>query len=558
MMINRRLFLGGSASVAALAVLAACAKNDSSGGSSDGGAAGYNPQDRSALKQGGELKFSITSTIANWNRSTVDGNSVNLDNIYAFVAPYVVQWTDEGTPSPNPDFLTVLEAEDTGGKTVVTATLNDKAVWGNGRSIDSEDIRESLIHGTDDKYSWASTDNYDQIENVEIVDPLTAKITFKTIFPDWTNMMSTVAPKELMGKAETFNESMAGNGAFNNDYFAGPFKVESYDESQQLVSLVPNDKWWGDAPLLDKVTFRVLDSAAEATSFANSAIDVISYIISADVYNQATGRSDAEIRQNIGRQWRHFTINASSGPLSEEPVRQAILRACDRSTIASSDLAGLPVEIDELLLGNRFFLTVQEGYQDYSGDWGYDPEAAKKLLEDAGWKEGSDGIREKNGQRLTFVYTYPANTPTTENEGNLLQSQLKDVGIEMTMQSVESDKYFPDYVNVKNYGITAFTWQKTQYPIANIKQIYGTDSDSNFTGQSIPEIDDYIVKVATTDDEQERFRMTNEVDKLVWQHVMNIPIYERRELTAVPKNLANYGAMGLASVRSQDIGYMAD
>jgi ABC superfamily ATP binding cassette transporter, solute-binding protein len=52
--------------------------------------------------------------------------------------------------------------------------------------------------------------------------------------------------------------------------------------------------------------------------------------------------------------------------------------------------------------------------------------------------------------------------------------------------------------------------------------------------------------------------MTNEVDKLVWQHVMNIPIYERRELTAVPKNLANYGAMGLASVRSQDIGYMAD
>ena len=87
MMINRRLFLGGSASVAALAVLAACAKNDSSGGSSDGGAAGYNPQDRSALKQGGELKFSITSTIANWNRSTVDGNSVNLDNIYALRRP---------------------------------------------------------------------------------------------------------------------------------------------------------------------------------------------------------------------------------------------------------------------------------------------------------------------------------------------------------------------------------------------------------------------------------------------------------------------------------------
>jgi len=242
----------------------------------------------------------------------------------------------------------------------------------------------------------------------------------------------------------------------------------------------------------------------------------------------------------------------------EEPVRQAILRACDRQAIASSDLAGLPVDPEKLLLGNRFFLTVQEGYQDNSGDWGFDPEAAKKLLEDAGWKEGADGIREKDGQRLTFAFTFPAATPTSENEGNLLQSQLRDVGIEMTMQSVETNKYFTDYVNVKNFGITAFTWQKTQYPMANIKQIYGTGSDSNFTGQSIPEIDDYIAKVSTTDDEQERFRMTNEIDKLVWKHVMNIPIYERRQLTAVPKNLANYGAMGLSSVHAENSGYMAD
>ena len=556
MMINRRLFLGGSASAVALAVVAACAKTDSGG--SEGEAAGFNPQERSALKQGGELRFSITAAIANWNRATVDGNSVDLDNIYAFIMPYAVLWAEDGSPSPNPDFFTTLEAEEADGKTVVTATLNDKAVWGNGRSMDSEDIRESLVHGTDQKYAWASNDGYDQVENVEIVDALTAKVTFKAIFPDWTNMMSNIISKDLAAKAETFNTSMAGSGAFNNDYFAGPFKIDSYDESQQLVALVPNDKWWGDSPLLDKVTFRVLDPAAEATSFANSAIDVLTYIISADVYDQASGRSDAEIRQNNGRQWRHFTINASSGPLSEEPVRQAILRACDRQAIASSDLAGLPVDPEKLLLGNRFFLTVQEGYQDNSGDWGFDPEAAKKLLEDAGWKEGADGIREKDGQRLTFAFTFPAATPTSENEGNLLQSQLRDVGIEMTMQSVETNKYFTDYVNVKNFGITAFTWQKTQYPMANIKQIYGTGSDSNFTGQSIPEIDDYIARVSTTDDEQERFRMTNEIDKLVWKHVMNIPIYERRQLTAVPKNLANYGAMGLSSVHAENIGYMAD
>jgi len=439
---------------------------------------------------------------------------------------------------------------------VVTATLNDKAVWGNGRSMDSEDIRETLAHGTDQKYAWASNDGYDQVENVEIVDALTAKVTFKAIFPDWTNMMSNIISKDLAAKAETFNTSMAGSGAFNNDYFAGPFKIDSYDESQQLVALVPNDKWWGDSPLLDKVTFRVLDSAAEATSFANSAIDVISYIISADVYNQATGRSDAEIRQNIGRQWRHFTINASSGPLSEEPVRQAILRACDRQAIASSDLAGLPVEIDELLLGNRFFLPVQEGYQDNSTSWGHDVEAAKKLLDGAGWVAGSDGVRAKDGTKLELVMTIPSNAPVATNEANLLQKQLGEVGIKLSVSTVEIDKYFPEYLNKKNYALTAFTTENTQYPLANVGQYYASTSQSNYTGLSVPEVDEYVAKIGSTPDGAERNKLANELDKILWENVFNIPIYQRMQLTAVPKTLRNFGAQGLASFRPESIGYV--
>ena len=82
----------------------------------------------------------------------------------------------------------------------------------------------------------------------------------------WANAFALQFPKELYVDAETFNKTMAGSGSFNNDYFAGPFKVDSYDTSQQLITLVPNDLWWGEKPLLDKVTFRVLDSAAEATS----------------------------------------------------------------------------------------------------------------------------------------------------------------------------------------------------------------------------------------------------------------------------------------------------
>lgn len=565
MNINRRLFLAGSASAAVMAALAACARNTDSTSTSSAGAgdeadfdAAMNRKDRADLQQGGELNFAMEAAVSNWNAAHVNGNSGDVRLIMNFVAPFFLDWGDDGAPTPNPDFLTTYEAEEVDGKTVVTMGLNEKAVWGNGRPMDSEDIEASLSHGDDPEYQWASTDGLTDIESVEIIDERTAKITFKTVFPDWTNVLAGVSPKELMADATTFNESMAGAGAFNNDYFAGPFKIDSYNESQQLVTLVPNDLWWGEAPLLEKVTFRALDPSAQATSFANKAIDVIDYISSADIYNQAAGREDAEIRQNFGLQWRHFTINAASGPLSDKAVRQALLRACDREAIASSDLAGLPIEMDKVMLGNRFFMPSQDGYQDNSGDWSYDPEAAKQLLEDAGWVEGDDGIRVKDGQPLSFTYIIPSGTPTTENEGNLLQSQLKEVGMEMKLSTVETDKYFSEYVNAKNYEITAFTWQKTQYPLANIGQIYGTGSESNFTSQSIPEIDDYVAKIASTMDEDERARMANECDALIWENVMNVPIYQRMQFTAVPKNLANFGAKGLASFRPENIGYVSE
>ena len=135
-------------------------------------------------------------------------------------------------------------------------------------------------------------------------------------------------------------------------------------------------------------------------AFANKEIDVLDYIFSADVYQQASGRDDAEVRQNTGLQWRHIMFNASSGPLTDKAVRQAITRACNREAIAASDLAGLPVDAKKVLLGNRFFLPVQEGYQDNSTSWGHDVEAAKKLLDDAGWVAGSDGVRVKDGKKL--------------------------------------------------------------------------------------------------------------------------------------------------------------
>ena len=385
-------------------------------------------------------------------------------------------------------------------------------------------------------------------------------ITYKSSYPDWSSSLSTVWPKEGVGDAKTFND---GWKTYKNDWLSGPYIVDSVDTAQQVINLVPNPKWWGDKPMLDKVSFRALDTAATGNAFANSEIDVLKGIVNADQYKQAATRSDAEVRTAGGLQWRHFTFNSESGVLQDVKVRQAIVKGINREAIANSDLAGIPNLVPkELMLGNHFFMPGQAGYVDNSTAYAYDATAAGTDLDALGWKLNStSGYREKDGKTLEFDYAMMPDVSTSKNEGELLQSQLKAIGVKVNIKNVNSDSFFTDTVAGGKFGVTAFAWQGTPYPMANVGQIYGCDNSlaqnggSNFSRYCDSKVKALISQIDTESDNTKRVALTNEADKLIWDDVMTVPIYRRLEMTAAPKNLANYGAFGMQSVRAEDIGF---
>ena len=565
MMINRRLFLGGSASVAALAALAACS---GSGSSSSSGASAtptklaasdINKVDRDKLQKGGELTIPIGTWIPNYNRLHIDGNTGDASTLASFVLGSNFIWADDASISVDKDYCTDYKEEEVDGNTVITLTLNPDAKWNSGDPINYEDYKAAweFCNGTDDAKTAvvASTDGWDHIKSIEQgKDEFEVVTTFDGIFPDWSSVIGgATVPAALCKDVDTFSGWTDAN---NTDYWTGPFIVTSADKTKQIITLGHNPNWWGDEPLLDTVTIKVVDASQLGTAFANSEIDTVDTIIDASTYQQCQQRSDGEIRQAAGLQWRHFTMNGASGLLADQKLRQALVKGIDRETITEADLQGLPVPASQLQLGNHFFMPNDADYQDNSGDYKFNKEQAIKELEELGWTlpDGKD-YREKDGQTLSIKYLRLPDAATSATEGKVLQANMKDIGVEIVMDDTNNDDFFPERIKKGNFEIVAFTWIGTDWPMANIGQIYGKGSASNYTGVWSEELEKLIDEVAKEADHKKRVELAQKADKIIWDEAIVTPIYSRAGYVAVPKALANYGAFGLSSGRAQDIGY---
>lgn len=530
-----------------------------------------NIQPRDALAQGGDLSFAISIFPTNWNSLHVDGNTVPLDRIEDFIMPNNWIFAEDASFVPDPDYIESFDVtdatEDTGQ--IVTLNLNPDAVWNSGDQIDWEDYQAmwQACNGENEEFACASTDGFNQIVSVEQGDSATqVVVTFEAAYPDWSAVLSTVYPAELMADPTAFNDAQAGTTNYNNDYHTGPFTFDGIDEAQRILTLVPNPNWWGNAPLLDSVSFHELQNPADVQAFANGEIDVVETMIDSNSVDQASARTDGEIRTAGSLQWRHFTMNSTAGPLTDVNVRQAIQKATNREAIARSDLAGLPVDAAQLMLGNHFFMPGQQGYQDNSGAFAYDPEGAAAQLEEAGWTlpEGEEVRVNEAGEPLEIDYAMLTGVATSENEGQLLQADLANVGIQLNLVNTPTDDFVSTLVG-GTFGIIAFTWQGTNYPMNNVRQIYGAasagseePSGSNFAQLVTPEIEELIPQIDTETDLETRIALTNQVDEIIWEVGHTLPIYRRQSFTAVPATLANFGAstFQLSSLQTEDIGYL--
>lgn len=513
-----------------------------------------NPRERSALK-GGDLTLSLPSFAENWNPMHVDGNQRGFAQIREPLLPVFFHFDAAGVPTPNPDYVLSVDvvSED---PTQVRYKLNPDAVWGDGSPVDGDDMvaKWKACNGENPEFSCTSTESYEPIETITMGENKTdVTVTYKSAFPDWSQGFSSpaVIKAESITDADMFN---TGWSELDNNWLSGPFKVGSFDETQQVMTLVPNEQWWAEPPVLERIVWRAIAPDAVAQAFANQEIDSFDIGSDPDAFQRATRVENAQVRKAGGPNFRHFTFNSKAGLLQDLTIRQAVVYGLDRQSIAASDLAGIDWPVQPL--NNHVFLQGQAGFVDTASVTGldYNPEKARTILDEAGWVVGDDGIREKDSQKLVLSFTQLATVKASENEALQAQSMLKEIGIQLNIVTVPISRFGPTLTG-HEFEIIAFSWIGTPYPFSGIKQLYGTGSESNFAQLSMPEVDELATQIATETDPEKRIALANQTDKIIWENVHTLPLYQRPELIAVRRDLANYGAFGLSSTLWENVGF---
>ncbi|UVS77283.1 ABC transporter family substrate-binding protein [Actinokineospora sp. UTMC 2448] len=562
---NRRKWTGVAASVTAAAlVLTACGggDNDQAGGGLQGtdqaaqGSWAINEQPYDQVKQGGELKWPLDALPDNWNYNQLNGPLVDHDYILSALIPKLHVADKAGKIVVNPDYLesATLTSPD---PQVITYKLNPNAKWSDGTPIGWEDFDAQFkaLNGTNEEFSVAGTTGYEDIEKVEKgAADNEVVVTFKKKFAEWTSLFSPLYPKSLNADPKTFNEGWIDGPKAT----AGPFKIETIDQTAKLVSVVPDPNWWGRKPKLDKITFRVVERAALADSLASDAIDWYKIGSSVDNFQRAKAMQGVEVREAPGKSYNHITFNgAETSILADQKLRVAVMKAMDPNVYAKGILG--PIVADPKALGNHFFLQGTANYVDNSAPIKADKEAAKADLEALGWKMDGE-FRKKDGKQLDIRIVSTAGNPISEQISKLTQAQLKEVGVNVIIDAQPSATFFSDFVNTGNFDMVGFGWSQTPWPISSSKGIYYLDPNSvnqNFGRIGSEEINKLLDQANAELDDAKRVELTNQADKLIWEAGHHLPLYQVPGAVAVDAKLVNFGAFGVADPDYTAMGFAA-
>ncbi len=485
----------------------------------------------------------------------IEGNQLDVSTLLPIVTQDVPSSDVQGMifeslVSINPDTLETVgllaESWDVNADaSVYTFYLRDGITWSDGEPFTADDVEFTyMTFMNPDTGSPRVSDLTSQIDTMDVLDPLTIQFNLKGAFPDFPvdNGVYNLIAKHVWEDIDPAAMQQDG-GATGQDpsrvVGTGPFLFEEWVTGDH-VTLVPNDNYWNGAPILDEYIFKILpDDAAAVNQLKTGEIDWASLTPSA--VEEFEGNDDVSVVDYPTLSFTFYGLNLdaeTTGLFQDVEVRQAMLYALDREAMLQSIYFGY----GEVAVGT--IPTMSWAYNPESIDlkYPYDPEQAEALLDEAGWTDtNGNGVRDKDGQELSFTMYSIAGNAVYEAMLVAMQEYWNQIGVEMT----PSPEPFPALVEriTETFDFEAFLVGFSWGAAVDQSTMFTCDAAGgngfNITSYCNPEVDAILAEALSEPDQAKRIELYNEFQNIVVEELPETVTFFGRGINGLATRVHN-------------------
>lgn len=416
----------------------------------------------------------------------------------------------------------------------LTFKLREGVKWHDGRPFGAEDVKFTFDTMMRREVNARFRSNIRGVTEAVVDDPRTVTLRLANPVPSLPIQLGYnihMIPKHLL-EGQDIN---APRDFLAKPIGTGPFKfVEATPGSTLTVERNP-DFHFG-APLLDRIIFRIVpDINAQLAQLRSGELDFM--LMEPDQVDSVRGVQNIVVQNAAQVNYYYIAYNNERPVFREKAVRQALTMGIDRGAIVRDVLGGAGQvahgPINPLLAW---------AYTDDVRKIPFDQNGARSMLDEAGWRAGAGGVREKNGERLSFELIVDKGNTTRESVAQIAQQQWKAIGVEARINVMEFNASL-DRFNKGNYDAIV-EWYITP-PDPDVSAWYSTGGTSNQWKFSNPQVDDLLAQARTETDLNKRGALYKQFLGIIAEEVPITYLYYPQEIRGLSSRLQGMPAIGI-------------
>lgn len=414
--------------------------------------------------------------------------------------------------------------------TEYTFDLRDDVTFSDGTPVDAAAVAKNF-----DTYGLGNpalgltvSEAINNYASSEVVDADTVTFRFSAPAPGFLQATSTIN-SGLLSPA-TLDRSIEDLGAGNAAAVvgSGPFVITDEKLGTELTLEARDDYDWAPPAsehqgraYLDEIHLIVTpEDSVRIGSLLSGQADYIRYVQAFDEARVESSGFELFAPQTRGVN-NALSLRFTNPLLSDIRVRQALVAGVDSQEVVDTVFTSNYPRATSALSSSAL------GYKDESDFYAYDPAKAKSLLEEAGWKPGADGIRAKDGQRLSLdVYEAKAQ-PLSKQTLELVSQQLKKIGVELNVKSADAGTYAEDIKDPLKTPLYHSMVGRADLDV--IKSQYYTKNRNTLLSDDA-ELDRLLEAVASTPDPDKRIAASQAVQDYLAEQAYVIPLFEEPQV----------------------------